>query len=195
MIVGIILAAGRSSRFGSNKLLADFLGKPLIRHVVDNALASSLDEVLVVLGHEAELIRQAIPDVKCVRNPDCDQGMSSSVKTGVLEVKDRCSALVIIPADYPLITSNIIDTVITSYRTSGKPIVIACFQGRHGHPVLFDKSLIPEMLKIEEATRGLKSVLSAYSNLILEVETGSRYVLMDVDVVEDLQRVRDAHPA
>src|SRR6202030_837317 len=114
-VAAIILAAGRSTRMGGpNKLLAEFGGKPLIRIVTEQALASKAKGVIVVTGHQAEQVEKALQglDVKFVRNPSFAQGLAGSVKAGVAAVPENADGAVICLGDMPLIDAHLIDRLI-----------------------------------------------------------------------------------
>ena len=105
-VAAIVLAAGRSTRMGGpNKLLAELDGKKLVRIVAEQALASKATDVIVVTGHQADLVEQALAglNVKFVRNPDFAGGLASSVKAGISAVPDNADGAVVCLGDMPLI--------------------------------------------------------------------------------------------
>lgn len=188
-----MLAAGESRRFeAGNKLLYKVGGKSLIRRVVETALNSLAGEVVVVTGHEAKLISREIGDLesdrlRVVHNPNYREGMSSSVKRGVSAVSERAEAVTILPADVAFISSRIIDVLIVEYAARRPKIAVVTYGGRSGHPILFNRSLIPEILEISEETMGLKSVVRRHADEILRVPVDEKEVLLDVDTLEDIQ--------
>lgn len=186
----IVLAAGESTRFGENKMLYQIDGVPIIRRVVMAALRDYA-ETIVVLGHEAERVRQAIADlgVRPVYNPNYREGMSSSVKAGVREAVGERGILVL-PGDVAFITSDLIDAVVKAHRETGALIVLPTYRGRGGHPILFDVRLREELLKISEEGRGLKEVVNRHLQDIYRIETGTPRVLLDIDYRDDLERAR-----
>src|SRR5512138_930387 len=88
MISAILLAAGESKRMGRPKQLLEWQGKPLLLHVLENCVRSSADEIILVLGHEADQIRSCLPElpIKIVVNPDYETGMASSLRQGLLSM-------------------------------------------------------------------------------------------------------------
>jgi molybdenum cofactor cytidylyltransferase len=189
MISMVILAAGKSTRMpGRNKLLADVQGVPMIRRVVQTALGSKVDEVIVVVGWEQEKIRGAITGLNCkiTVNRNFEQGQSSSVRRGLEEVNPSSRAVLILPGDVAKIDARSINIVIEKYDDGGCSIVVAGYEGRSGHPILLDKQLFPEIARIDEETFGLKAVVKKHQNEVCLVETGSRNVLKDIDTAADL---------
>jgi molybdenum cofactor cytidylyltransferase len=190
LICLIVLAAGSSTRYGRNKLLEKIDGQTMIERVVKSVASSKADEVIVVLGHEAQRIREALRNFECkfVFNEDFKKGQSSSVEAGVKSVMSYADAVMVLPGDVALITSKAINAIIEEYERSKSPIVVASHQGRSGHPILFDRSLFDELMKINEETMGLKAVVNRHRDLIKKVETGSDGVLIDIDTREDFKR-------
>ena len=191
MICIIVLAAGSSTRFGRNKLLEKIDGSTMIEKVVGSAASSKADEVIVVLGHEARRVKEALKNFQCkfVFNEDFERGQSYSVKAGVKSVMGYADAVMVLPGDVALITPKSINMVIEEYETSGGSIIVASHEGRLGHPILFDRCLFDEIMEINEETMGLKAVLNRRGDVIKKVEVGSNEVLIDVDSEEDLKKI------
>ena len=195
MISLIVLAAGKSTRMrGRNKLLIKIDGKPMIRKVVESALASKADEVIVVLGWQARQVRKELVDLPCyfVVNKNYVRGQSSSVKAGLSEVGVATRAVLILPGDVARIDPISINMVIREFDPTQSPIVVAAHNGRSGHPILIAKELFSEIQQIDEARFGLKSVVKNHEAQVRLVETGSENVLRDVDTPEDLKDLKNA---
>ena len=193
MIVLVVLAAGMSKRYGRNKLLERINDRTIIRKVVEESVKSKADEVVVVVGFEAEKIINEIKDlpVTPVYNENYMEGMSSSVKVGTRKAMElNANAVMILPADNLLIKSKTIDRVIDAYYKTKGLIVVPRFKGKRGHPILFDKKLFDEILMISEETQGLKYVVRKYSDKIVDVEVGSPEIYIDIDMPEDLEKLR-----
>lgn len=180
------MAAGESSRFGSNKLLARINGDTVVSRVVRTCVRSKADEVIVVLGHDADRIKRALKGLTCklVFNENYHLGMSSSVKAGLRSCFHYAQAILILPADVAFISTNAINKVIDEYLGLRRPIVIASHRERSGHPILLDRSMFPEVSKISEEGQGLKGVLRKHVSSITKVQT-SREVLIDIDTKEE----------
>lgn len=201
----IILAAGTSSRMGASrhKLLLPLHGRPVLAHVLDAVQASQARPVVLILGHQPEQVRQHIaayisqPDLHIVENPDYLQGMSTSLRLGVQTLlsfgytkstgESIDSALVVL-GDQPLITAQHIDTLIATYRTTGKRIIAPTYEGKRGNPILFDSSLFPELLEVT-GDEGGRSVLERHREEIATVEMGNPLANIDVDTWDAYQRV------
>jgi len=186
-----VLAAGKSTRFGKNKLLHKIGGRTVIGRVVKSALGSEADEVILVVGHDAERVGREVSGAECklVYNSAFEEGQSSSVKVGVTSAAEDSEAAMILPGDIALISSEAIDKVIEEYRRTGGPIVVAAYQGKHGHPILLDRSLFREIAQINEETQGLKAIVNRHRKQVRQVEVGSPEVLFDLDTEEDIRRL------
>jgi len=196
----IILAAGLSTRFPGNKLLQRIKGKPLIVHTVEKFLTAGMDKIIIVLGKDAEKIFAAIAEG--VSEEELSKiffaynsgyavgGMSSSIKTGMKIVLPGESVMVH-PADVPFIKPASIEMVARAHLSSDLPITVACYNGRHAHPIVFKPELHEEIMGISEEGRGLKSLVAKYREKMLCVETGDPGTLRDVDTPEDLKKAVD----
>lgn len=198
MIAGIILAAGRSSRLGRPKQLLPLAGEPLIRHTVRRVLESSLDRVLVVVGSDSDAVREALEGfpVLFVPNPRAADGQSTSVVAGVRALSDiepagnlDIEAVVMLLGDQPTINPSVIDTVIQRWRESNAPIAAARYTDLMGSPVLFARSLFPDLLQLQGDT-GARDILRAKRETgNLELIPIDRPAPQDVDTEEDYQRL------
>jgi molybdenum cofactor cytidylyltransferase len=187
-IDAVILAAGESSRMqGRHKLLARIDGRPLVRIVAEEALASSVASVTVVVGHRAEEVRTALHglDVNTVENADFRTGLSSSVRTAVSSLPSDSDAVVVLLADMPDIAAAIIDAVVAEFDPeSGTQIVVPTFEGRRGNPVLWSRRFFPDLMAIE-GDRGARDLLGANADVVAWVETGPA-VVNDVDTPDEM---------
>ncbi len=176
---------------GKNKLLTNVDRKPMIRKVVETALNSKADEVIVVLGWQADRLREVLQDLPCrlTTNKNFERGQSSSVKAGLKEVSNATRAILILPGDIAKIDARSINLVINDYTREPKPIIIAAHDKKPGHPILISRELFGEVRQIKEQTFGLKSVVDNHKDKVRLLETGSHYVLLDVDTPEDLKLV------
>jgi molybdenum cofactor cytidylyltransferase len=150
-VAGVILAAGESRRLGRPKQLLDVGGEPLARRVARIALLSQLDPVTVVVGQAADQVGKWLEDldVAVAFNPDFETGQASSIRAGLRALPSDAAAVLFLLGDQPTVTSAITDAVIAEFRASRADIVQARYAGLiSGHPVLFTRSLVPELLEI-----------------------------------------------
>lgn len=150
MIAGIVLAAGAASRMGPQKLLLPVGGRSLIRLSLERILPAALDEVIVVLGREAEAVGAALAGlpIRTVVNPDFAGGLSTSLRTGLAALGPAVEAAVVALGDQPLPHSEVVARLVAVYRESGKPIVVPAYRGERGHPVLFAAPVFAELLAV-----------------------------------------------
>jgi molybdenum cofactor cytidylyltransferase len=190
-VAGIVLAAGDSSRMGRTKQLLPFHGKTILEFVVDTALASSLHQVIVVLGHEAGALQSLLSgrEVETVFNPDYGKGQSTSLQAGLRAITEKTDAVLFLLADQPLITSETIDLILDAYRRSpDSPIVLPVFQGRRGNPALFSRETFPRIEALSEDC-GARPLFTEFAEGILTVPVADPSIHFDIDTEEDYQRL------
>lgn len=184
-VVAILLAAGSSRRFGGDKLLAQWRGRPLFEHALD-ALTSSpgIGTTLVVVQPGFPATRER-PGCRFVVNPDHAEGMGSSLRAGVRAAPADADAYLVALADMPRITPQLIAALLARYEAAGKPIVVPVHRGRRGHPVLMGRELREPLLAITGDV-GARELIRAHPEQVAEFETGDGAVVFDVDVPGDL---------
>lgn len=189
-ISGVILAAGSSSRMKDLKPLLPFRGKPLLEGIIATALHSELDRIVVVLGHEADRIVRKIDfsGVGLVINENFGAGQSSSMQVGLKEVRADSRAVVFLLADQPLISVETINHLIRSYRHSPADIIAPGSAERKGNPVLFSRSLFPEIMKIS-GDRGGRALFSMFRETIRYLELSKDSLFFDLDTPEDYEKL------
>ena len=178
-----MLAAGRSSRMGGpNKLMAHFSGKPLIRQTVERALASEGSGVVVVTGHQAARIREALEglDIGIAHNPDFASGL-----VGLAQGRDRgdpgsrAGALIVL-GDMPAVSAADLDRLIAAFqKAGGQAVVRATHDGKRGNPVLLPRSLFGAVAQLEGDT-GARHLVEAGLMPVVDVEIGEGAAI-DVD--------------
>jgi molybdenum cofactor cytidylyltransferase len=163
VIAGVVLAAGRSSRLGRPKQLLPLAGDPLLRHTLRAVLNSALDDVLVVIGHQAQAVHETIADlpVRIIVNPDYAHGQSTSIRAGLDALTPETQAAMFLLGDQPGIEPSVIDALIQTRRETGSPIAAPHYRDGIGNPVLFDRHVFPELLTIE-GDRGAQAIVRAY---------------------------------
>lgn len=190
MIAGIVLAAGLSRRMGRPKLLLDWGGKSVIRRVVEQVKAGGVDELIVVLGHEAATIRKALSGlpVRFVQNPRPEAGQASSIACGVGALAPGVEAGLIVLGDQPALPPEIIPRLLQTFTQSGKSIVAPVYRGVQGNPVLFAASVFPELLSLT-GDRGARSVVEKDPARVAAVPFDLP-MPADLDMLEDYGRLR-----
>ena len=189
MTCAIVLAAGLSSRMGVQKLLLPFGGKKVIGHIVDQLLASTVGEVHVVVGHQAERISAELSGraVSIVNNPDYKSGMLSSVRCGLQSLPEKCRAVMVVLGDQPSITTGLINQMLQSFAMTEKTILVPLYKGKRGHPILFS-SIYRDEIITQYGDVGLRGLLHGHSNDIFELAVSTASVLCDMDCPEDYRR-------
>ncbi|MFY9398497.1 MAG: nucleotidyltransferase family protein [Desulfomonilia bacterium] len=190
-VSGIVLAAGKSSRIGTTKQLLELGGVTLLGRVIAAAKSSRLDEVLVVLGHDARAIKDRVDlsDVRVVMNSDYEQGQSTSVKRGLEYVSPRAEAAMFLLADQPLVDGRVIDTLIEGFQKSRKPIVVPVYGGRRGNPVVIGRGLFAELAATAWGDAGARVLFEGHAQDIHCVHLGTDSIHADVDTLEDYRRL------
>jgi molybdenum cofactor cytidylyltransferase len=194
MISAIVPAAGLSTRMGQNKLLMPFGDKSLIQHAVDTLRASDVDEIVVVLGHEADQVRSRLGRhrVNFVHNPDYREGLSTSVRAGIGAVPKAADAIMIYLADQPLIEPGEINRLIRAFaeaKKAGKSIVVPFFGNERGNPVILDASYREMVLDIAGDV-GCRRIIKRHPEQVFAVQMQTDHVVRDVDTPEDFLRAR-----
>ena len=188
-VAGVILAAGEARRFGAQKLLAPLGGRALVQHVIGAANASTLTDVVLVVGADADRIaRIAMGRARLVRNPDYATGQASSLQAGLRAVASEIDAAVVLLGDVPGVTSALVDALITKQRESGAIAVISRWNGRRTPPALLHRDLWPAAFALEGDV-GMRDIL-AHREDVAEIEvTSSLGALDDVDTSDDHSRL------
>jgi len=187
-VTAIILGAGESSRMGRPKLLLPFGDSTIIEEVISQALASSVEKTIVVLGSNIESHREVIKNypVEIINNEQYKEGMFSSVKCGLEAVPDTSDAVMVLLGDQPMIQAEEMDQLIESYRDSEKEIALATHGNMRGHPILFGRKFISEIIGYP-GKASLRDLLQKHPSEILEIKTGSDRILRDIDTENDYQ--------
>jgi len=192
-VTGIILAAGEGARMGVTKQLLPLRGTTILECVVISALASSLQQVVVVLGHQAAEIAPTLKNhnISLVVNPDYRLGQSTSLKAGLRAVAGNTDAVLFLLGDQPLVTSETINLILDAYRASGSPIVVPVFEGRRGNPVLFSNETFSRIELLSDDC-GARPLIGEYAGRLISVPVGDSSIHFDIDTPEDYQRLQQA---
>lgn len=189
-ISGLILGAGASQRFGPPKQLLPFRGTTMLGWVVDQAQqATALDEVVVVLGRAADEVRAKVDfgAARVVENPVFGEGCSSSYRAGIGALNPKATAIMIILGDLPGVTPEIINRLADEWREQDAPIALCSYQGRKGHPMIFARSLFPQLVDLHGDKAAWKLV-DANAAVVHEVHFGFPYP-DDINTPADFERL------
>lgn len=181
MIGVVILAAGESKRMGEPKLLLQIEGKPMIERVV-NSFEGVADKLVVVLGHQPEKLIPTLErlGIRWVVNENYQEGMASSFKTGLHELQG-CDTVFLALGDQPFVEKGFLLKAIEMWKT-GARIVSPVYEGKKGHPVLFDKSLFDEIFSLQRHEM-IRDVIHRHENEHCLVEAGG-WAVIDLDTPE-----------
>jgi molybdenum cofactor cytidylyltransferase len=195
-IAAVVLAAGRASRMGSNKLVAELDGEPIVRRTVQAVLGSRARPVVVVTGHEADEVRAALAglDVSFVHNPDFADGMSTSLRAGVAAAGAVQAALICL-GDMPRLAPAHLDAVIDAYRAgSPEDIVVPTCDRKRGNPVLWPQGYFSEIAALSGDV-GARALLERHADRVRLVAIDDPAILVDVDTPAALAELRRSSTA
>ena len=189
-VCALVLAAGCSTRMGPiNKLIAPLNGRPMVRTVVDHLAHSRARPIVVVTGHEAEQIREALADadVSFVHNTAYREGLSASIRAGLAALPDTVEAVIVCLGDMPLVASEHIDRLAAAFDPAeGRGICVPVFEGKRGNPVLFARRFFEEMAAVRGDV-GPRHLIGQYEEYVCEVAMDDRAVLIDADSPQALR--------
>ena len=179
MLSAILLAADQSKRMnGENKLTKEIQGIPVIKLSVKNILASSINELIIVLGHQKEIIEKLVDKHEktiFVFNKNFESGMASSIKTGLNHLSENTKAFFICLGDMPMVNQNTYNKLI-EYKNN-KEIIVPTYKGKQGNPVLFSKSMKKKLNMTIQGDIGAKKILELNKNKLLNLETNDENII------------------
>jgi molybdenum cofactor cytidylyltransferase len=194
----IILAAGESTRMGQQKALVEWQGVPLIRYHLERLQSiDGVAQVIVVTGHEPERLSSivsAFPLAVVAHNPDYRTGKVSSILAGLRRVAPDATCIVILAVDQPR-SADTLRRLLEAHDQSKASISVPTFEDHRGHPLIFDASLLPELLAINEATMGVRAVVERDGARVREHDLGDPNVLLDLNTPIDVQRAAARTPS
>jgi molybdenum cofactor cytidylyltransferase len=197
-IAPIVLAAGESTRMGSPKaLLRDSTGRTFVARILSTLAAAGFRDVTVVTGYlhaaivaavAADRARGAGLTIHFARNADPSLGQLSSLLVGLDHVsRPGVTAAMVTLVDVPLLSADTIRAVVAAYRHTHAPIVRPAHAELHGHPVIFDARVFPE-LRAADRAQGAKAVLRVHERDIVNVAVDDAGALADIDTPEDYRK-------
>ena len=190
-VAAVVLAAGQSSRMGSNKLLADVGGMTMARRTVE-AIIEGVDMVIAVTGRDAEQVGKSLDGlgVTLVHNPDFAKGLSTSLKCGIAAVPAGIDAALVCLGDMPLVDSGVIGKLVAAFNPAEhRSICIPVHQGERGNPVLWGRQHFAALQSLA-GDHGARGLFDRYAEELVEVAMANAAVLTDIDTPEALENFR-----
>jgi molybdenum cofactor cytidylyltransferase len=184
-VAAILLAAGRSQRMGAFKPLLPFGETTVIRNCIQNLRRAGVEDIVVVLGHRAEDLKQALSDqrLEFAINPDPTSEMGASIACGLKKLLPETTAALIALTDQPAVPPDVIKTIVDQW-TLGERLVVPEYKGRGGHPVLVDLCFREELLNLD-SRGGLRSFLEAHQEQVRRLPVNSPFIARDMDTWDD----------
>ena len=187
----VVLAAGQSTRMGSNKLLADLHGQPLIAATVREIEASGVDTVIVVTGYQAAEVATALATTKprLVHNPHYAEGLSTSIRCGIAAAQDFDAAFICL-GDMPLIRAADLKAMLKAFHVGeGRSIIALSYNGKRGHPILWGRAHFASLMALD-GDQGARKFLEANTAQITEIAVTHDGILRDADTPEAMAEMR-----
>ena len=197
MVSAVILAAGLSSRMGQHKMLLPYKNDIILSATIRNIQASLVNKYVLVLGHNAQAVREILPKgVPFVFNADYEQGMTSSIQCGIrnLNLNDTGDiyGIMVCLGDMPAITAQQYDDLITSfeqaYKKNPNTILVPFYQDQRANPVIFSSIYAAEILE-HKSSFGCKGLISKYKQYVNTFPITSASYISDIDTPQDYQRL------
>ena len=193
----VVLAAGMSTRMGKpNKLLLSVNGKPLIRRTLETLLLHPFKEIVVVLGHQAVEVQDAIEglQVKKVINHDYEQGQMTSVHKGLSSLTEPTEGVMIFLSDLALINQQDLHELRLGFDGCETGVLVPTFEGKRGNPIILDYTQ-QESVVADDKNLGCKKLITKHPELVTPLEMTNDHVVVDMDTVEAygsvLERIKD----
>ena len=199
VIPAIVLAAGRSSRMGRAKATLPLDGgDTFLTRIVRTFLAAGVDDVVVVVGHDAETIVNSFTEsglrARFVANLDYDRGQLSSLLAGITVVdRPGVTAALVTLVDVPLVSPATVRAVLDCYRRTHAPVVRPTSGVRHGHPLLIDRSLF-DALRAADPDAGAKPIVRAHASAAGDIDIADEGAFTDIDTDEEYRRITNGGP-
>jgi CTP:molybdopterin cytidylyltransferase MocA len=189
-VLGVVLAAGGSTRMGRPKQLAELAGRPLLAHVLAALDQAPVDRVVVALGGAADQVldRVELGRAEPLVVEGWAAGMGHVLASTLARAGDGWQAVVVLLGDQPLVPGAAVARVVEAWRAGAGPVVTAAYGGRPGHPKLFDRRLLPDLLRLA-GDAGARDLVAGHPEWVHRVEVGDLGSDADVDVEADLERV------
>jgi molybdenum cofactor cytidylyltransferase len=192
-IAALLLAAGKSSRMGSNKMLEEVDGRPMVARTAQRVLSSRARPIVAVLGNRATDVDAALGKlpIERVTNPDFADGLSTSLKRGLVALPDDVEGVVVCLGDMPLIAGRDIDRLIAAFNPlEGRAIIVPVRHGKRGNPILWSRQFFAEITALS-GDQGARKLIEEHADLVAEIEMDNDAIFIDIDTPEALAQLRD----
>lgn len=182
-ITGVLLAAGQSTRFGSNKLLAEINHRPLVLHAA--ASLSPCSRLLAVVRRDDMELQRLLNEVsiELIFNDRKDSGMGASIACGVAASK-HSQGWCVLPADMPFVLPSTTQHIIDALQHNAT-LAAAFYNGRRGHPMGFGHQLVSELMALDKEP-GARGLVENNIQRLIMIKTNDAGILVDIDTPEDL---------
>ena len=190
-VSAIIIAAGESVRMGFPKPLLSWEGLPLIQYQISSLITAGINQVVVVLGHQHELIAPYVDSslVDLVINHQYKSGKTTSIKAGLDAVVDAATDIALISIDQPR-PPEITAAIIREHSTVGALITSPIHEGKNGHPLIFSAKLKESLKSISEDAQGIREVFKTHRSDIHRHEIGSSIITLDINDPESYRKAK-----
>jgi len=181
-IGALVLAAGGSTRLGQAKQLLPYPGQSLVRRTALAAIEAGCAPVVVVVGARRAEVEVALAGILLLPNDSWENGIGTSIRTGVAALEGNCEALIILACDQPHVDAAVIDQLITRQKETRRPMAACVYAGTCGIPALFAQSLFPDLLALRD-TEGGRKILATRPNEVATVDFPPGNI--DIDTMDD----------
>jgi molybdenum cofactor cytidylyltransferase len=188
-VSAILLGAGESKRMGVDKLSLPWGSETIFEHCLETLLRSKVKEVIIVLNDRMKWVIDHVKDqkVRVVNNPYSKMGMGASIRRGLQAIDPSSRGILIALGDQPLIKTRTINALIHAFVQGRGTIVVPSFQGEQGHPVIFHRRYLKELLKLKGDVGG-RSIIEKHPVEVWLVRVKSEGVMRDIDTWEDYRK-------
>jgi molybdenum cofactor cytidylyltransferase len=192
-IAALLLAAGKSSRMGSNKMLEEIDGRPMVARTAQRLLSSRARPIVAVLGNQADEVDRALGKLPVERalNPDFADGLSTSLKRGLAALSADIDGALVCLGDMPLIAGRDLDRLIAAFNPlEGRAVVVPTRRGQRGNPILWSRQFFPEMMALS-GDQGARKLIDEHADLVAEIEMDTDAIFTDIDTPQALAELRE----
>lgn len=193
-IAAVIIAAGYSSRMGAFKPLLPLGDQTVIDVTISLFHSIGIHDIYVVTGYQSDLLEHHLKNkhVTCLYNANFDQGMFSSIVTGIKALPAEVDAFFMLPADIPMVTKETLLTLLDAYASNQCKIVYPSMDMKKGHPPLISSELFSDIIKYD-GTNGLKGILKKFNSTAVFVSVTDPGILMDMDTPEAYNKLKSLY--